>query len=397
MAEYDFDVFALPVSGHYDCGYSYGQNKSSQEPQQTETQQVSHEASPVRSPNNLYRANRPRHLSLSRPRSPPTVLPNAFAAAQSPASPGQSLISPRSMPTTQYVQTNVSAPPVPPKPWTTSAPATPNHMPYTQPCSSDSDLSTLSSRSRQFSTQSVDTANTSVYSNSYDKAIEPDPLPSHSNPQWLSLSQSAAFSGPRPIQPVRLGRREVCDSHTGDAVFQLSEVTKLKLSRQAIYQVYEPDSSSVVGTLGYPLDSTDEVAAILRGQDIVMKKESHRWNFRPSCLMKKGASWYWYKDKVRGDVILSDAKKGGVAIARIHKDLLSFERAGLTLEIVDEICFSAMALAEMARRSDSYEDASSLATAIAIVALGETAEGKHGDDAVDSIWKPKRKLTLTLR
>lgn len=197
---------------------------------------------------------------------------------------------------------------------------------------------------------------------------------------------------------MRLGRREVRESQSRELVFHLSDETNLKVSRQAVYQVYEPGRSAIVGTLAYSTDSEIEVAAILRGQDIVMKKDgssAHRWRFRPSHLTKKGAFWYWSKDKSGKDIVLSDAKKGGMVIARLHKDVLSYERAGLDLDVVHEICLSAMALAEMARRSFLYEDAPNLAAAIAVVALGEAAE--NSDDTVNGTSRLRRKLTLSLR
>lgn len=51
-------------------------------------------------------------------------------------------------------------------------------------------------------------------------------------------------------------------------------------------------------------------------------------------------------------MILTDAKKHGNVIARMQRDILSFEKAGLRSETLDEIVLTAVALAEHVRRNN---------------------------------------------
>lgn len=199
---------------------------------------------------------------------------------------------------------------------------------------------------------------------------------------------------------MRLSRRRVTDSHSGETIYEISEETKHKLSGQSIHQIYDTSTAKSIGTIGFAAELDHGVTAILRGKDIFLQRESstsNRWLFRPStmgsALTKKSACWYWLRDKARGGVALTDAKKNGTIIARIQRDVLCFDKPGLCMETVTEICIAAMALAELARRHRQPQQAGDLAVSIAQVALGETTN-KVEDEEVETMAKLKRRFTL---
>lgn len=192
----------------------------------------------------------------------------------------------------------------------------------------------------------------------------------------------------------------VSDVSSGDQIFVIAPGKRIKLSKQFVHKVWDKDATEQIGTIAIAHGKPHEIALLKRAQDLVLQQESAsstKWCFRPSCLTKKGAFWYWYKDRLRGGIVLSESKKGSMPIARIQKDILSFERPSMSLDTVQEICLAAMALAALARTFVDEEDITNLATTMAVKAFGEAEEGSlEGDD-----WPEKqgivRRLTKTLR
>lgn len=331
MAYLEAETCHLPIPGHYDCGYGYGYGFSP-------NHHLTHDS------RTLHRASQPIprfeynlafipeelqfHVARSRPRTPPYEIPPLTLGPRRDSS--------------------FKAGYVPP-----------HYRPQKPPSPPESLYSSPASYTRQIS-------------------IEPDMLPSHSNLQRLSPTQREAYSGPRPIHPMRLHRREVCDSYTGEPILHISDETVLKLSSQSLFQIHDAASAAIVGTVGFSPDCPSEVLAIHAGRDVLLRRDggpaATRWCFKPSALpAKRGACWYWLRDRARGDsgVVLADAKKAGHVVARIQNDVLSFERPGLALDTVNEIAIAAIALAENARRAGGDDEVIvDLAAAIAAAAFG---------------------------
>lgn len=108
-----------------------------------------------------------------------------------------------------------------------------------------------------------------------------------------------------------------------------------------------------------------------------------RWSFLPTSATSSQA-WVWQRDKTfKRAVVLTDAKKRGKELARIERDVLSFEQVGLSDEAVGEIVLTAVALGEHVRRKSKRGEVADLAGAIAdgVSSLdgGGGSSHHHGD------------------
>lgn len=193
------------------------------------------------------------------------------------------------------------------------------------------------------------------------------------------------------------------DALSGAVLYDISDETKHKLSGQSIHQISDTATARSIGTIAFTSDPSENVAAILHGKDMLLRRESatsSRWLFRPSSISfartKKGLSWYWRYDKARAGIVLADGKRNGVVIARMQRDLLAFDKPGLAHDTVVEICVAAVALAELARRHRQPQQGSDLAASIAQVALGETF-GYRDVASLDKSSRMRKRLALALR
>lgn len=78
--------------------------------------------------------------------------------------------------------------------------------------------------------------------------------------------------------------------------------------------------------------------------------------------------------------MLTDSKKHGHVLARMQKDVLRFEKAGLNAAMIDEITMTAIALAEHARRQSKSGEVTDLANSFADAgsALSHSHNGGSG-------------------
>ncbi|KAM0720645.1 hypothetical protein Q7P37_004782 [Cladosporium fusiforme] len=192
--------------------------------------------------------------------------------------------------------------------------------------------------------------------------IQPDPLPPHSNPAQLSPTQSRAFQGPMPTAPVRLAKHDVLNAQTGQPILAISkEAVHMPsfLSSKPLLTVRRCDTNAQLGTIRFHNMTTSDIELQINGRASVLSSSGllhTRWMFHPTsttgtAAKSGGHAWYWQRDKsVKRCVVLTDAKKHGNVIARMEKDVLSFEKVGLSSETLDEIVLTAVALAENVRR-----------------------------------------------
>ena len=186
--------------------------------------------------------------------------------------------------------------------------------------------------------------------------IQPDPLPPHSHPEKLSPTQSYAFQGPMPVQPLRLGKHDVLDPKTNTPILAISrDAVHMPsfLSSKPLLTITKCSTVARVGTIRFHNMTTSDIELTINGQQTVLSSSGimhRRWTFKP-LTTKASQPWYWQRDKVyKRHLVLTDAKKNGNIIARMKRDTLSFESVGLSEETLDEIVMTAVALAEHARR-----------------------------------------------
>jgi len=115
--------------------------------------------------------------------------------------------------------------------------------------------------------------------------------------------------------------------------------------------------------------TTSDIELTINGREVVLSTAgflSNKWTFQPSNTPNASAAWYWQKDKaIKGALMLTDAKKHGHVLARIQKDILRFEKAGLSAAMIEEITMTAITLAEHARRQSKSGEVTDLANSIA--------------------------------
>jgi uncharacterized membrane protein YgcG len=191
--------------------------------------------------------------------------------------------------------------------------------------------------------------------------------------------------------PLRLHAQHVTDATTRKNIFAISEDISYNSSffsgkRSVLITHYE--TNTLVGTVCTSAFRNSSIEIITTDGKILLSSASatrRKWGFTPHSLARTNSSqdqrWVWQRDKRRKrTVILTDAKRNGQTIARIAGDLLTFEAVNLTSEIIDDVFWTAVALAVHVRRQKKHGDVYDVGEAI----VGPDYSNNRGGTGVES-------------
>lgn len=235
-------------------------------------------------------------------------------------------------------------------------------------------------------TQSIVLDTKALYSPSDDSSttIEPDPLPAHSNPQVLTLSQTHAFQDSERIPPLRIGKDAIQNLESGLMVLRIEREAAHMLSiisTKPIVRVRSATSGSLLGSIRFHAITSNDIDLSLHGRSTALSHSGlvhSRWEFRPTTRPEGEGKWHWKKDKITGGAKLGDARKGGNVLARMKGDLLTFETSRLSTASYDEVLLSAVAMVEAARRQKRNGDIVDIASAMGDFASTTVYDGEVG-------------------
>jgi hypothetical protein len=192
--------------------------------------------------------------------------------------------------------------------------------------------------------------------------------------------------------PLRLHAQHVTDATTRKNIFAISEDTTHKQSffsyKQSVL-ITHCETITLVGTIstGAFRNSSIEITTTDGGNLRLSSASATRrkWGFTPRSLARTNSSqdqlWVWQRDKrCKRTVILTDAKRNGHTIARITGDLLTFEAVNLTSEIIDDVFWTAVAMAVHVRRQRKHGDVYDVGEAI----VGPDYSNSRGGNGVES-------------
>ncbi|CAK3918374.1 Hypothetical predicted protein [Lecanosticta acicola] len=270
------------------------------------------------------------------------------------------------------IQQELPPPPPPPRPPKSPLQEPPPPLPQRP-------VSTLTATSPPLSQHPTPTSTST-------STIEPDPLPPHSNPQSLTLSQSAAFTNSAPIPPLRLGHEEISNAQTGHADYTLTRSSppgllpsfSFLLSTKPLLTVHRTRTGIPMGQIRFHTLTSSTIDLTLHGKQTSLSHSviSNKWSFESISAPER---WYWKKDRSTGGAKLEDRKgRGGRALARMRGDLLTFEQGRLSEASYEEVLLSAVAMAEAARRSGRGHEVGDLARAIGDLASAASDGDKGG-------------------
>ena len=138
--------------------------------------------------------------------------------------------------------------------------------------------------------------------------------------------------------------------------------------------ITQSDTSATVGTINVSKLNASHIKLSINGRSTSLAHLPHNphWELKSTSLYdrkRKQETLFWKRDeKTPRTVVLVDAPKFGNILARIDGDMLFFEKTGLRNETVNEIVFSAVALAEHARKRTGNPDTNNLSRCIGDIA-----------------------------
>jgi uncharacterized membrane protein YgcG len=177
-----------------------------------------------------------------------------------------------------------------------------------------------------------------------------------------SLTASTKSHTPHPM---RLHAQHVIDAATRKNIFAISKDTNHKqsfFSGKRSAQITHCETGTLLGTISTGAFRTSSIEVTTTDRKILLSSASAtrpKWGFTPRTLARTTSSqeqrWVWQRDKRRRrTVILTDAKRNGQTIARIIGDLLTFEAVNLTSEVIDDVFWTAVAMAVHVRRQRKH-------------------------------------------
>jgi hypothetical protein len=191
--------------------------------------------------------------------------------------------------------------------------------------------------------------------------------------------------------PLRLHAQHVTDATTRVNIFAISEDINHKssfFSGKRRVLITHCETGAAVGTISTGAFRTSSIEITTTDRKILLSSASatrRKWGFTPRSLAQTTSSqeqhWVWQRDKRRKrTVILTDAKRNGQTIARIAGDLLTFEAANLTGEIIDDVFWTAVAMAVHVRRQRKHGHVYDVGEAI----VGPDYSNNRGGSGVES-------------
>jgi hypothetical protein len=215
--------------------------------------------------------------------------------------------------------------------------------------------------------------------------------PCHSMKRHQDDKSSPASTKSHTPHPLRLHAQHVTDATTRKNVFAISEDTNHKhsffSSKQSVL-VTHCETNTLVGTICTGAFRNSSIEVTTTDRKILLSSASatrRKWGFTPRSLAPTNSNqeqrWVWQRDKRRKrTVILTDAKRNGQTIARIAGDLLTFEAINLTREIIDDVFWTAVAMAVHVRRQRKHGDVYNVGEAI----VGPDYSNNRGGSGVES-------------
>jgi hypothetical protein len=213
--------------------------------------------------------------------------------------------------------------------------------------------------------------------------------PTKRHPDDNPLPSSTKSHTPHPL---RLSAQHVTDATTRKNIFAISKDTNHKqsfFSGKRSVLITHCETGTFVGTISTGAFRTSSIEITTTdGNNILLSSASatrRKWGFTPRSLARTNSSqdqrWVWQRDKRRKrTVILTDAKRNGQTIARIAGDLLTFEAANLTSGIIDDVFWTALAMAVHVRRQRKHGDVFDVGEAI----VGPDYSSTRGGTGVES-------------
>jgi hypothetical protein len=191
--------------------------------------------------------------------------------------------------------------------------------------------------------------------------------------------------------PLRLHAQHVTDATTRKNIFAITEDLDHKpsfFSSKRSVLITHSETNTLVGTICTGAFRTSSIEVTTPDRKILLSSASatrRKWGFTPSSLAPTNSNqehrWVWQRDKRRKrTVILTDTKRNGQTIARIAGDLLTFEAVNLTTEIIDDVFWTAVAMAVHVRRQRKHGDVYDVGEAI----VGPDYSNNRGGSGVES-------------